>query len=160
HGDPTPWSAPGAGRALLRRVAGVRLLAEVPPARLGDLDVVVLRRPLDVRPGLVAIRVADVLHLVEAGERVADVARVGERLLALLGERERRVGQVVALAARELAVRCVGLPGGRGHAVTSGRWRSAGPLPASPGRETPRGYRRVVAHAAPQIRAATPEDVD
>jgi hypothetical protein len=47
---------------------------------------------------------------VESGESVADVVGIGERLFALLGEREHAVGQVVVLARAQLSMLHARLP--------------------------------------------------
>src|SRR5947209_383229 len=70
------------------RAARDSLAADLAPALLVDLDAELFRRRLDVFPGFVALAVGDALDLIEAGDRVADVGRVLERLLALLGERK------------------------------------------------------------------------
>src|SRR5262249_44593398 len=72
-------------------------LGEVAPAGLRYLDVIALRGGHDPLPRLVALGVAHPFYLVEAGDRVADVPRVRQRLLALLGEGEFLVRQVVLL---------------------------------------------------------------
>ena len=73
-------------RESVRGVLRVRLLAELSPIVLGDLDAIMLRRPLDVREGEVAVGIGDILDLIEARAGVLDMPRVGQRLLALLGE--------------------------------------------------------------------------
>jgi hypothetical protein len=56
-------------------------------------------------------RCASVLDLVEARQRVLHVARIGERLLALLREGKSAVRQIVAILFGEVAVLGVRLPG-------------------------------------------------
>src|SRR5437763_9288921 len=63
-------------------VLGVRLLPQLAPALLADFDPVLLGGALDPAPGRVALGVADPFDLIEAGDRVAHVAGVVERLLA------------------------------------------------------------------------------
>jgi hypothetical protein len=58
------------------------------------------------------IGIAHILDLAEAGDGVAHMVGVDQRLLALLREGKRRIGQVVALLGRQLASDGVGLPGG------------------------------------------------
>jgi hypothetical protein len=70
-----------------------------------QLDVVLLRGGLDALPRRVALGVADVFHLVEARDRIAYVAGVFQRLLALLFESVLVRGQVVAVVLVELAHR-------------------------------------------------------
>src|ERR1700712_3007434 len=72
-------------------------LAQLAPALLVDLDVVLLRRGLDPLPGLVALLVAHPLDLIEAGDGVAHVAGVLQGLLALLGKGEAPGRDLVAL---------------------------------------------------------------
>src|SRR5689334_3126285 len=62
-----------------------------------------VRSPLDAGPGLVALAVADTLDLVEASDRVADMAGVVERLLALLGKGELVLVEAVALLVAEFS---------------------------------------------------------
>ena len=62
----------------------------------GHLYAIVLRGGFDVGEGLFALVVGDVLYLIEAGDGVADVGGVVERLLALLRE---GVGMVVEMLA-------------------------------------------------------------
>jgi hypothetical protein len=69
--------------ALVGRVRGVRLFAQVAPTGFGDLDGVLLGGGLDAPEGGVARAVADTLGLVEAGDGVADVGGVVQRLLPL-----------------------------------------------------------------------------
>src|SRR5579872_7423614 len=68
------------GRAL-RRLA-LRLMRYLDPVLLG--------RGLDASPGRITLGLAHILDLVEPRDRVADVSSVGQRLFALLGERELR----------------------------------------------------------------------
>src|SRR5260370_38560087 len=70
----------------LNLVAGGWMLAELVPARLLDLHVVVPCGFLDIRKGEFSIGIRDVLHLIESCQRVSDVRSVGKRFLALLRE--------------------------------------------------------------------------
>src|SRR3954466_15581497 len=79
------------------RLSDLLLGAELEPALLADFDAVLVGRLLDPPPGRVALVVADAFDLVEAGDRVADVAGIVERLLALLGECELVLVEAVAL---------------------------------------------------------------
>src|SRR4051812_50222012 len=63
-------------------------LPDFAPALLADLDAVLVGRLLDSPPRIIALIVRHAFDLVEAGDRVAHVAGVVERLLALLRERE------------------------------------------------------------------------
>src|SRR6201996_4758380 len=87
----SPWSA----AAVLAALAALAALGQVPPVGLGHLDVVALRGGHDPLPRLIPLGVADPLNLVEAGDRVAYVPLVRQRLLALLREGEILVRQVV-----------------------------------------------------------------
>src|SRR6476646_676010 len=53
------------------------------PAILFHIDAVILRSLLDVGEGELAVGVGNALDLVEAGEGVLDMARLGQRLFAL-----------------------------------------------------------------------------
>src|SRR4051812_22400083 len=90
-------------------VARLLGLADLAPALFVHFDVELLCRGLDAFPRLVAFRVADVLHLVEAGDGIAHMGRVLERLLALLGKCELLGVNGTALICVELAHRA--LPG-------------------------------------------------
>ena len=65
---------------------GRLFLAEFAPAFLVHLHVELLGGGLDPLPRRVAFGVGHVLDLIETRDRVADVARILDRLLALLGE--------------------------------------------------------------------------
>jgi hypothetical protein len=67
-------------------VAGVGLFAEIVPVGFGHFDIVVLGCSFDVGEGLFALVVGDVLDLVEAGDCVADVRGIVERLFAFIGK--------------------------------------------------------------------------
>src|SRR5205814_7188858 len=103
-------------------VARVRALAQLPPVVLGHLDVVVLGGGADVRERLVAFLVRDALHLVEPCHRVTHVRRVGQRFLALAGERVRAVRQFLAVLGRQVAVPFGGLPRCLHTAVVPAVW--------------------------------------
>src|SRR5690242_15983739 len=79
------------------RLLRLPALEELSPPARGDLDVELARRGADPAPGPVTVGVAHALDLVEPRDRVPHVLGVDERLLALLGEREGAVGQVVLL---------------------------------------------------------------
>src|SRR4029079_3098360 len=61
----------------------VRLLPKLAPALLAHFDIEFVGRLLDPPPRCVALVVAHALDLVEAGNRVAHVAGIVQRLLAL-----------------------------------------------------------------------------
>src|SRR3954468_12470235 len=79
---------------------GLAALEQLPPAARLDLDAVLARCGPDAPPRAIAFGIAHAFDLVEARHRVAYVLGVGQRLLPLLGERERAVGQVVLLRRR------------------------------------------------------------
>src|SRR5580692_3657843 len=87
-GWPGSWPTTTSSRPGRRLLAVVAAVSQVAPAGFGDVDVVALGGGQDPLPRLVPLRVAHALDLVEPGDRVAHVAGVGQRLLALLGERE------------------------------------------------------------------------
>src|SRR6202035_2448092 len=84
-------------QALALTFTVVAAVSELPPVRFRYVDVVAFRGGQDPLPRLVALRIADPFDLVEAGDRVAHVPRVRQRLLALLGEGELLVRQFVLL---------------------------------------------------------------
>jgi hypothetical protein len=86
------------------------MLAQILPGPFSDIDAVVPRSFLDVRERLRALGVGDALDLVEARDCVADVARIGERFLALFGKRVDAIRQIALL--REPAALFVRLPSG------------------------------------------------
>src|SRR5207253_11505674 len=65
-------------------------LHELTPTPGRHLDTVLAGRRADPAPGCVALLVGHALDLVEARDRIADVAGVVQRLLALLCKREGR----------------------------------------------------------------------
>jgi hypothetical protein len=80
------------------------------------MDAVVLGRFLDIRERQFAIFAGDAFDLIEACYRVPDVARVGERLFALVREGKDALRQVAS--GRQIAVFGVGLPSGLyGHVL-------------------------------------------
>src|SRR5262249_50435061 len=87
-------------------------LAELVPVRLRDIHAVVVGGLLDVGEGLVPLIVGDVLDLVEAGHRVADVVGVGQRLLALAGDGGDAVRPTVPVGRVQLGAGRVRLPRG------------------------------------------------
>src|SRR4051794_31450077 len=86
------------------------LLPDLAPALFVHFDAMLVCGFLDAPPGGVALVVADAFDLVEAGDRVADVAGVVERFLALLGERELILVQAIALLFVELGHEASSLP--------------------------------------------------
>jgi hypothetical protein len=60
---------------------------EILPLRFGEVDTVMSRGLFDVGEGQRAVRIGNVRDLIEACHGVADVARIGQRFLALFGER-------------------------------------------------------------------------
>ena len=81
------------------------------PGFLGHVDVEMLRGLLDIGEGEVALVIADVVHLIESGEGVADVGGICQRFLPLLGERKNAVGKIVSLGGVEFAMHLVRTPG-------------------------------------------------
>ena len=67
-------------------VGGVWFFAKIVPVGFGHFDTVVFGCGLDVGEGLFALVVGDIFHLVEAGDGVADVGGVVERLFAFSGK--------------------------------------------------------------------------
>src|SRR5262249_43582603 len=109
---------PGAALA----ASALPVVDELAPARGLDRHPEPLRGRLDALPGAVALRVAPPFDLIEAGDRVADVAGIGERFLALLRERELRRRQLVLLGRAEglAASGSLRLGGGHGRLPVSG----------------------------------------
>lgn len=66
----------------------VRLPSQFMPAAFMDLDAIVRGGGENIAPGEITILVGDILDLIEAGYSVADMTRIGEWLLALVGEGE------------------------------------------------------------------------
>src|SRR5689334_3406798 len=85
RGSRTARDSLAAPRAGARQLTGVSplFLAELVPALLVHFDAELVGRLLDPLPSLVALVVADSLHLVEPGHRVADVVGIAQRFLAL-----------------------------------------------------------------------------
>src|ERR1700733_6700004 len=79
---------------LLLRLSPV---GELVPALLLQVHAELLRRRLNAPPGLVAFGVRDTLDLIETRHGAADVAGVDQGLLALPGERELAVIELVLL---------------------------------------------------------------
>ncbi len=113
-------------------VGSVGLLAEFVPGGFGKFDAELFGGGFDVSEGLVAFGVSDIFDLVEAGDGVADVGGVVERLLALIGEGEGVLAETVALVGGESSggllcggFLCGGFFGRRllcgGHVVRMGR---------------------------------------
>src|SRR5262245_10743058 len=80
------------------------------PVRLGHVHVVVVGGLLEVRERQLPLVVRHVLDLIEPRDRVAYVVGVGQRLLALVREGVRGIGQLAAITGRQLAVRFPRLP--------------------------------------------------
>src|SRR5438105_6114266 len=85
------------GPSLGRRSAFLRLAAreQVAPTRCADLDVIPLSRRSNPLPCPVALGIGNAFDLIETRDGVAHVARIGQRFLALFGERELSLRQVV-----------------------------------------------------------------
>ena len=100
------WSTfePRSGRFFVFGFGGVGLLAEVVPAGFGHVYTVVFCGGLDVGEGLFAFVIGDVFDLIEAGDGVADMGGVVQRLLALVGEGVDGFGEFGA-AAFELGIK-------------------------------------------------------
>ena len=81
----------------MRGVGGVGFAAKFAPVGFGHVDAVVFCGCLDIGEGLFALVVGDVFDLVKAGDGVADVRGIVERLFALVGEGEDGCGEFVAL---------------------------------------------------------------
>jgi len=79
------------------RVGGVGLFAKIMPVCFGHFDTVVFCRRFDIGEGLFALVIGDILDLVEAGNGVADVRGVVERLFALFWKGVDRRRKLVAL---------------------------------------------------------------
>src|SRR5512141_1402988 len=65
---------------------------------------------LDIGEGEIAVCVRHALHLIETGERIAHMARVGQRLFLLLREGIDAIWQIAPR--RQIAVLGIRLPGG------------------------------------------------
>src|SRR5437879_5316195 len=101
--DLPPFEAARLGAGAASRVATASLGRPAPfhqraPASGLDLDAVFPGRCADALPCRLALRVADALDLVEAGDRVAHVTGVVERLLPFPREGEAARGHAVFLA--------------------------------------------------------------
>jgi hypothetical protein len=95
----------------VRLIGGVGLLAEVVPATLSHLDAIVFGCGFDVGEGLFALMIGDVFDLIEAGDGIANMRGIVERLFALFGEGKGRSGDFVALFRVESLIVFVMLPG-------------------------------------------------
>ena len=91
-------------------VGSVGLFVEVVPVDFGHFDTVVFGRGFDVGEGLFALVVGDVLDLVEAGDCVADVRGVVERLFAFIGKGVDGGRKIVALLGVESFIVLVVFP--------------------------------------------------
>src|SRR4051812_36439228 len=87
--------------AMSSALARLSTLEELTPALLRDLDVELLCRLANALPRRIALAVRDALNLIEPGDRVADVLRVLQRFLALLGKREGGIREPVLLRSAE-----------------------------------------------------------
>ena len=71
----------------------LRMDAELLPGRLRKLDVIVFRSLLNVLEGQSPIFVGDACDLIEAGDGIAYVPRIGQRLFAVFRKRKNGVRQ-------------------------------------------------------------------
>jgi hypothetical protein len=71
----------------------MRVFAQIAPTRFFDSDPKMLGCLLDVGKSQLAIRVADVFDLIEAGQRIPDMRGIRQRLFALLGEGVSAIGK-------------------------------------------------------------------
>src|SRR5262245_61687540 len=97
---------------------GLAALEELAPAARLDLDVVLAGRGPDPAPCPITLGVAHALDLIEPRDGIPYVLGVRERLLALLGERERAVRQLVLPGRRQDAARRA-RPGARTGAASA-----------------------------------------
>ncbi len=67
------------------------------PTGLSYIDAVVFGGSLDIGEGLFALLVGDIFDLIEAGDSVAYMGGVGQRLLAFVRKGVDRGGKIVAL---------------------------------------------------------------
>jgi hypothetical protein len=92
-------------------IVGVGLFPQVVPIGFGHCDTVVFCGGFDVGEGLFALGVGDVFDLVEAGDGVADVRGVVQRLFSLVGKSVDRGRQFSTLLCVKGFVVFVMLPG-------------------------------------------------
>ena len=92
----------------MRWIARVRPLAEVVPAVLFDVHVVIVGRLLDIGERDVPLGVRNILHLVKPSKGIDDVRSVGQRLLALPREGVNAIGQRLAVVSIQLTVSGLG----------------------------------------------------
>src|SRR6266851_3020725 len=97
--EPSRNSSVEAVRWLEPAIPAARLLHQRPPPSNVDLDPEPSSGGPNTPPRGIALSVRNAMNLVESRHRVAHVARVGDRLLALLGESE-ALGRKSALLAR------------------------------------------------------------
>src|SRR5262249_46948905 len=90
--------------------------AEFLPVFLRHIDAVIFGRLLDIGEGELAILVRDAASLIETRNRVSDMARVGQRLFALLRKGKHAVGKIASLS--EILMLLVRFPGSF-YAVTA-----------------------------------------
>jgi hypothetical protein len=88
------------------RRAAQELLTKFPPVLLVQLYFVFLRSGLDAFPGVVAFRISYPVHLLEAGDCVADVSSVMNGFFTFLGESEVFIGDAVATSFSDLGHAC------------------------------------------------------
>src|SRR5690242_12527094 len=99
-----------------RAGSALAALGQLAPALLVHLDAELLRRREDALPRRIALRVAHALDLVEAGDGIAHMRSILQRLLALVRKGELLAGQVVAI---------LGLESGHGNLRATLRSRRA-----------------------------------
>src|SRR5256714_12763694 len=87
--------------ARLSAPAGLAAFHQLAPATNLDLDPVLAGGRPDAAPGGLALAVADALDLIEAGDGVADVTGVVERLFAFLRKSERLGRHAILLPGAE-----------------------------------------------------------
>src|SRR5690349_6190593 len=90
-------------RSFVRAARHSIVLAEFAPAFLLNVHAMILGGLLDAFECFIALLVRDALNLVKARKRIADVARIFERFLALFWERKLVLVELVALLLTEFA---------------------------------------------------------
>src|SRR5438067_1983745 len=91
------------GAPAIARPGSVLAFADLAPVAFMHVDVELLGRGADPRPGFVPLMIGHPLDLIEAGDRTAYVARVFQGFLALLRKRELAGRDVVAVFLIQLA---------------------------------------------------------
>src|SRR5262249_7759011 len=89
--------------------AGAWVAAEFLPVFLRHIDTVMLGRLLDIGEGELALLVRYADSLIETRNRVPDMARVRQRLFALLRKGKHAVGKIAPLS--EFSMLLMGFPG-------------------------------------------------